>query len=71
MAYQVHGEDIQRKILVKNKVGSPRARRAGAKTRTADSNEPSPQPGSRRGKLGGAAQSQGATGGKDAPTSSR
>ncbi|KAH7955344.1 hypothetical protein HPB52_000379 [Rhipicephalus sanguineus] len=56
MAYQVHGEDISEEEFSQDQGWqSAGARRAGAKTRTADSNEPSPQPGSRRGKLGGAA----------------
>ncbi|KAH7984755.1 hypothetical protein HPB52_023713 [Rhipicephalus sanguineus] len=56
MAYQVHGEDISEEEFSQDQGWqSAGARRAGAKTRTADSNEPSPQPGSGRGKVGGAA----------------
>ncbi|KAH7972570.1 hypothetical protein HPB52_013566 [Rhipicephalus sanguineus] len=55
MAY-VHGEDISEEVFSQDQAWqSAGARRAGAKTRTADSNVPSPQPGSRRGKPGGAA----------------
>ncbi|KAH7989021.1 hypothetical protein HPB52_024350 [Rhipicephalus sanguineus] len=56
MAYQVHGEDISEEEFSQDQGWqSAGARRAGAKKRTADSNEPSPPSGSRRGKLGGAA----------------
>ncbi|KAH7983207.1 hypothetical protein HPB52_010171 [Rhipicephalus sanguineus] len=56
MAYQVHGEDNSEEEFSQDQGWqSAGARRAGAKTRTADSNVPSPQTGSRRGKSGGAA----------------
>ncbi|KAH6920197.1 hypothetical protein HPB50_028815 [Hyalomma asiaticum] len=56
MEYQVHGEDISEEEFSQDQGWqSAGARRAGAKTRTADSNAPSPQPGSRRGNSGGAA----------------
>ncbi|KAH7954902.1 hypothetical protein HPB49_022690 [Dermacentor silvarum] len=56
MPYYVDGEDISPEEVTQDQGWrSAGVRRVGAKTRTADSNAPSPQPGARRGKSGGAA----------------
>ncbi|KAH7967130.1 hypothetical protein HPB49_022961 [Dermacentor silvarum] len=56
MPYHVDGEDISPEKAAQDQGWrSVGVRRVGAKTRTANSNAPSPQPGARRGKSGGAA----------------
>ncbi|KAH7959149.1 hypothetical protein HPB49_008936 [Dermacentor silvarum] len=56
MPYYVDGEDIFPEEVAQDQGWrSAGFRRVGAKTRTADSNAPLPQPGARRGKSGGAA----------------
>ncbi|KAH7937957.1 hypothetical protein HPB49_018223 [Dermacentor silvarum] len=56
MPYYVDGEDISPEEVTQDQGWrSAGVRRVGAKTRTADSNAPSLQPGARRGKSGGAA----------------